>query len=186
MPRLDDEERYGDEEYANDEIDVEEGGDEEVLEDEESLDEEHATRGRRGNRADRGAAFKGLMEESGLTESDRRQIRKNQRELLKDIEEHDALGVDEARERNNELYKSVCYTREAVLDGENLIVIANKAKKETDRMIQVRLFVGNGIVRLAERSPSGMNDRDDLIISLRIFVSHDTFRSLDTMLINLR
>ena len=135
MPRLDDEERYDDDDDdANDEIDVEEVDDEEVEENGETLEG-----GRRGNRADRGAAFKGLMEDSGLTESDRRQIRKNQRELLKDIEEHDAVGVDEARERNNELYKSVCYAREAVLDGENLIVIANKAKKETDRMIQVRL-----------------------------------------------
>ena len=85
-----------------------------------------------------GAAAKGLMDDSGLTESDRRKLRKDQRELLKEMEDHDAMELDEARDRNNELYKNVCFTREAVLDGDNLIVIANKARKQTDRMIQVR------------------------------------------------
>jgi hypothetical protein len=48
------------------------------------------------------------------------------------------LLLDEARGRNNELFDNVRFTREAVLDGENLIVIANKAAKQVDRLIQVR------------------------------------------------
>jgi hypothetical protein len=38
------------------------------------------------------------------------------------------------------LFDRVRYTREAVLDGENLIVIANKAAKQVDRLIQVSQF----------------------------------------------
>lgn len=81
----------------------------------------------------------GVLDQSGLTEEERRQVRKQQRQLLKDIEEKgDALEVDEARGRNNQIYKKVRYTREAVLDGENLISIASKASQKVDRLIQVR------------------------------------------------
>jgi hypothetical protein len=79
-----------------------------------------------------------ILEESGLTEEQRRQIRRQQRDLLKELNEQDNLELDEARTRNNEIYKSVRYTREAVLDGENLTLIANKAAQAVDRLIQVR------------------------------------------------
>lgn len=80
----------------------------------------------------------GILEASGLTEADRRNIRKQQRELFKDLEEKETLEVGEARDRNNEIYRKVRYTREAVLDGENLTLIANKAAQHVDRLIQVR------------------------------------------------
>jgi hypothetical protein len=73
----------------------------------------------------------------GQTDEERRDIRKKQRTLFKDMEETN-IEVDEARGRNNEIYKKVRYTREAVLDGENLIVIANKAAKKVDKLMQVR------------------------------------------------
>jgi hypothetical protein len=79
-----------------------------------------------------------ILEESGLTEEQRRQIRREQRELLKELNEQDNLELHEARSRNNEIYKNVRYTREAVLDGENLTLIANKAAQQVDRLIQVR------------------------------------------------
>ena len=79
----------------------------------------------------------GIMEDSGLTEEERRQIRKEQRQLLKELDEKDTIELDEARERNNRIYKKVRYAREAVLDGENLISIANKASQKVDRLIQV-------------------------------------------------
>ena len=79
-----------------------------------------------------------VLELSGLTEEERRTIRKDQRQLSKDLEENVYLEVDEARNRNNQIYKKVRYTREAVLDGENLISIANKASQKVDRLIQVR------------------------------------------------
>ncbi len=81
----------------------------------------------------------GVMEDSGLTEEERRQIRKEQRQLLKELEEKDTLELEEARDRNNQIYKKVRYAREAVLDGENLISIANKASQKVDRLIQVSL-----------------------------------------------
>jgi hypothetical protein len=76
----------------------------------------------------------------GQTEEERRKIRKEQRELFKDMEEKN-IEVEEARGRNNEIYRNVKYTREAVLDGENLILIANKAAKKVDQLIQVRIIV---------------------------------------------
>jgi hypothetical protein len=81
----------------------------------------------------------GVMEKSNLTEEERRQIRRQQRDLYKDMEEQDQLEVEDARKRNNEIYKNVRYTREAVLDGENLTLIANKAAQQVERMIQVGL-----------------------------------------------
>jgi hypothetical protein len=79
-----------------------------------------------------------LMEESELTDDQRRKVRKQQRGLQKEMADRDDLQLEEARGRNNELFDNVRFTREAVLDGENLIVIANKAAKQVDRLIQVR------------------------------------------------
>lgn len=81
-----------------------------------------------------------VLEASNLTDEQRRQIRKKQRALMRDLEEKDGIDIAEARERNNEIFKSVRYTREAVLDGENLTVIAGKAAKEVERLVQVRTF----------------------------------------------
>jgi hypothetical protein len=81
---------------------------------------------------------KGLMGKSGLTETDRRNLRKKQRDLLKEMEDREQLDVKQARHQNNELYKHVCFTREAVLDGDNLTVIVQKASQQVDRLIQVK------------------------------------------------
>jgi hypothetical protein len=81
-----------------------------------------------------------LLGESQFTDEERRQIRKEQRDLLKELEDKDALDVEVARGRNNRLYKKVRYTREAVLDGENLMSIAHKASQKVDRLIQVRIL----------------------------------------------
>ena len=70
----------------------------------------------------------------GLTDEERREIRKSQRVLRKEIAE---LDVEEARTRNNEIHKKVCYIRESVLDAENLDEIAKKATIKVDQMVQV-------------------------------------------------
>jgi uncharacterized protein YigA (DUF484 family) len=70
----------------------------------------------------------------GLTDEQRREIRKSQRLLRKEIPD---LDVDEARQRNNEIHKNVRYIRESVLDAENLDEIAKKATNKVDQMIQV-------------------------------------------------
>ena len=77
-----------------------------------------------------------VLQDSGLTEDERRQIRKKQRQLNKDLEETN-IEVEEARCRNNDIYKRVRYTREAVLDGENMLAIAHKTSQKVDRLIQV-------------------------------------------------
>lgn len=71
----------------------------------------------------------------GLTDEERRQIRKDQRLLRKEIAD---LDVEEARKRNNEIHEKVRYIRESVLDAENLDEIAKKATIKVDQMVQVR------------------------------------------------
>ena len=70
----------------------------------------------------------------GLTDEERREIRKSQRLLRKEIAD---LDVEEARARNNEIHKKVRYIRESVLDAENLDEIAKKATIKVDQMVQV-------------------------------------------------
>ena len=57
-----------------------------------------------------------IMEESNQTEEERRQIRRQQRELDKDLETNDnQIVVEEFRDRNNEIYKDVRYAREVCI-----------------------------------------------------------------------
>ena len=81
-----------------------------------------------------------LLRQSGLTDDARRLIRKQQRLLYHEMEDRGVnLDVNEARKRNNEIYENVRFTREAVLDGENLVMIASKATQQVNRMIQVMM-----------------------------------------------
>ena len=48
-----------------------------------------------------------LMADSGLSENDRRELRKKQRQLLRDIADHDSLGVKEARKEN--ISRRICF-----------------------------------------------------------------------------
>jgi hypothetical protein len=96
-----------------------------------------------------------LMSASGQSDADRRELRKKQRKLHNDI----ALDVPVAAaaddemegtekllsgkllswsEQNNSLWKQVHYTREAVLDSDNVELITNKAAREVEKMAQVR------------------------------------------------
>mmetsp|Transcript_13451 Transcript_13451/g.28188 ORF Transcript_13451/g.28188 Transcript_13451/m.28188 type:complete len:348 (-) Transcript_13451:2575-3618(-) len=79
----------------------------------------------------------------GLTDEYRREIRKKQRCLRKEM---DDLDVDEARDKNNELNKKVKYVREAVLDAENIDEIAKKAAKKIDQLIQVPRYDADRVV----------------------------------------
>lgn len=87
-----------------------------------------------------------LMEESGQTDAERRRLRQAQRELQKTIVDNgeamenpsdDAFG--EIRGKNNSLFKKVAYTREAVLDGENLDMIATHAARQVDALVQASM-----------------------------------------------
>ena len=91
----------------------------------------------------------GLFELSGLTEDERRRVRQKQRQLLEKIEtgpqeEHDndinnMTFLSGVRDENNELFNSVFYTREAVLDADNTGLIVQKTLLEVDKLRQVRI-----------------------------------------------
>ena len=75
----------------------------------------------------------------GQSDQERRTIRKKQRLLHKEIDEGgEEFELDKARDKNNEIFGNVRYIREAVLDGENVNLIANKAAQKVDQLVQVR------------------------------------------------
>ncbi len=103
-----------------------------------------------------------IMTASGQTDADRRVLRRRQRELHTDIsfdapaassgtnndnsesedEEEEttkpsSTGLLNWREKNNALWDDVRYTREAVLDSENMDLISSKAAREVEKIIQV-------------------------------------------------
>lgn len=79
-----------------------------------------------------------LMNDSGQTDQERREIRKSQRLLHRTIEEGgETLQLEQVRKENNDIFKKVMHTREAVLDGENIFLIAGRVTKQVDRLIQV-------------------------------------------------
>jgi hypothetical protein len=112
---------------------------------------------------------RGVFEESGMTDQERRQLRRDQRQLHETIRQDKreafasaatATGDDgedddddndddsavadapmeflrSARQQNNVLFKNVSYTREAVLDAENVKLIAQKYVQQVERLVQV-------------------------------------------------
>ena len=115
------------------------------------------TRGRKGS-ADDGAGDNGrggnrrskrvrIMEQSGQTDEDRRALRSKQRDLQReiatgaagdDIEDPESGAFDAVRGRNNQLWDKVRFTREAVLDSDNLELITARAVKQADKLVEVR------------------------------------------------
>ena len=137
-------EGHRDDEYAEDDHD------------DDAVDDEDDDRRSRRKKKKRGGAPK-IMGASGQTEADRRVLRRRQRDLHDDIamggngadndnaereEDEDAGGAVDGltrlRDQNNALWKDVHYTREAVLDSENVDLIAGKAAREAEKLVQVR------------------------------------------------
>jgi len=93
-----------------------------------------------------------LMNASGQDDSDRRVLRRKQRELQADIATDGGGGGDEGgegedrigrlREANNELWDDVRFTREAVLDADNVNSLAAKATREAEKLVQVSRTTG--------------------------------------------
>ena len=78
-----------------------------------------------------------LMEDAeGIDDEVRRKLRQEERALGKAIQE-ETVTYEDGRDKNNELFEKVVYTREAVLDGENLKTLAEKAAKNAENIIQV-------------------------------------------------
>ena len=87
-----------------------------------------------------------VMEESGQTDEERRALRREQRQLQHKIltsetgaqlEDPNADAFEEIRGENNELFEKVRYTREAVVDGENLQYISDRTARQVDKLVQV-------------------------------------------------
>lgn len=107
-------------------------------------------RGRGGGGGDI-VATEHLFEQSGMSEQERRRVRHKQRRLHEKIEHgNDEDNDDEdddndsnmrflskARKENNQLFDSVRYTREAVLDADNAGLIVEKTLMEVDKLRQV-------------------------------------------------
>lgn len=92
-----------------------------------------------------------VMSQSGQTESERRILRQNQRNLLNQMTDS-ALDIADKmadvncdtlrkiREKNNGLWEEVRFTREAVLDGENIEFISSTAARQLDQLISVSVI----------------------------------------------
>ena len=118
---------------------------------EEEEDEEDRARRKKKSKKKKYKKNPGLMSQSGQTEQDRRNLRRKQRELHQDIAigngsggtAADGAGGDDGeelsrlRDQNNELWGEVRYTREAVLDGENIDLLAGKAARQAEKIVQV-------------------------------------------------
>ena len=99
-----------------------------------------------------------IMSESGQTDNDRRLLRNKQRKLQDDIlagvaddseeDEDDAQpAFQKMRKLNNNLWDQVRYTREAVLDSENVEMIAASAARTAEALVQVPRY---DAIRLAQ------------------------------------
>jgi len=88
------------------------------------------------------------MTESGQTDLERRELRIKQRslkalivdersELSEQIADVASSKFNETRKQNNKLYEDVNYTREAVLDSDNLELISSRAARQVDKLIEV-------------------------------------------------
>ena len=94
-----------------------------------------------------------VMENSGQTDAQRRELRHSQRLLNKTIQENadelaDATSSQFAkmRHKNNVLWDQVRYTREAVLDGDNLDFLATRAARQVDKLVEVCEYVNDCII----------------------------------------
>lgn len=108
-----------------------------------------------------------IMEQLGQTEDERRALRQQQRALQKDIAQSDGIENPESNvfkdvcNSNNELWKSVSYVREAVLDGDNLEMISSRATKQIQKLDQgARYDAAKFARKLREKctGPSGKFD----------------------------
>ena len=95
-----------------------------------------------------------IMTDSGLTDVDRRQLRNQQRKLQEEIISGDPAAQSEARDRNNELWDKVRYTREAVLDSENVDLIAASMARKAEAMVQVPRYDATRLAQMLVRKAS--------------------------------
>lgn len=79
-----------------------------------------------------------VFELSGQTDAERREIRHKYRELGTHINAAaSAEDLEKHRRKNNKLFRVVAFTREAVLDADNNLLVATKLAEQAERLVQV-------------------------------------------------
>ena len=102
-----------------------------------------------------------VFDESGLTDAQRRALRQEQRGLQAGLKagEHGTLeDLQEAREKNNELFDQVRYTREAVLDADNVDMIVTQYAQKVEKDVQVPRFDPLKLVHKLKQKCSGKTE----------------------------
>jgi hypothetical protein len=74
----------------------------------------------------------------GVTDAERRQLRKDQRNLHA-TSLVDGTTLDQVRHKNNILFKNVRWTRELVLDADNVDVLVSQHARQVEQKVQVRV-----------------------------------------------
>jgi len=79
------------------------------------------------------------MFDESMTDADRRVIRRQQRQVGFELIQSTSIeDAQKARALNNSIFEKVVYTREAVLDAENVKSITQKLSHHAERQVQVR------------------------------------------------
>jgi hypothetical protein len=108
-------------------------------EEEELLEEEVPEENRREHKKRRKFA---VFSDSAITDAERREVRNKQRHLASTLRSADCQSMEqleEARRENNDIFaSSVRYTREAVLDADNVDLITTKYAQQVEKHVQVR------------------------------------------------
>jgi hypothetical protein len=104
----------------------------------------HSQQNGDNNKRDNGLGRLTVMEQSGQTDAQRRELRQSLRtlhnkmqDMAEELEDVSSSSFATLRQDNNQLWNQVRYTREAVLDGDNLDVLANRAARQVDKLIEV-------------------------------------------------
>ncbi|CAB9496203.1 Pfam:Nse4 [Seminavis robusta] len=123
-------------------------------EQEEHDEEEQGTRRTRRRRQNKKLK---MGADSGLTEDDRRRLRAEQRSLGKELqtgpmdEDDGGQWVERAREKNNDLFKNVRFTREAVLDAENANSISQHVSSQINNMVTVPRYKPTSLINSLQK-----------------------------------
>mmetsp|Transcript_43396 Transcript_43396/g.132014 ORF Transcript_43396/g.132014 Transcript_43396/m.132014 type:complete len:449 (-) Transcript_43396:307-1653(-) len=140
-------------ETDEDEYESEEEEDQDAEEENDDDGRRSSRRGRRGGGGSRSKKKKSggrkkvaLMSESGQTDEDRRLLRRKMREFQQEIvgekgerieDPSKVADFQEVRGTSNRLWNNVKFTREAVLDADNFDIIATRAGRQAEKLIQV-------------------------------------------------
>jgi hypothetical protein len=105
-----------------------------------------------------------VMDQDGQTDKQRRELRMKQRSLAADIaanaadiEDANKAAFTEKRDANNKLFEEVNYAREAVMDSENLSMIAQRASKQALKLVSASTYDVDKVVKALRKKCSFEN-----------------------------